>query len=73
MATVSDYRASRRWRLCVLLAGLVLAACDLSPLAGGETTADPRTPVETVTALEIDADDLRVDHPPAPHGGPSPH
>ena len=63
MTAAQDYSAFRGWRLCLLLVGIVLAACDLRPVAGGETTADPPVPVETVTAREIEVEDLVVDQP----------
>jgi hypothetical protein len=53
-----------RHRLCAVIAGLLVAACDLIPLAGGDGTGG-RTPVETVTALEVDVEDVRTD--PAVH------
>jgi hypothetical protein len=71
MTAEQDCRAFRGRRLCLLLIGIVLAACDLRPLVGAETTADPRRPVETVTALEIEVEDLLVDEPaPARFGRP---
>jgi hypothetical protein len=63
MTAAQDCRAFRGRRLCLLLIGIVLAACDLRPLVGAETTADTRRPVETVTALEIEVEDLLVDEP----------
>jgi hypothetical protein len=72
MAKAPQLRASWRRRLCVLVAAMAVVACDLSPLAGAGDTGR-RTPVETVTALEIDVDDLPDDATlQARHGAPSP-
>jgi hypothetical protein len=46
--------------------GLLVAACDLTPIVGDTRSPDrQRQPVETVTALEIDAADLQVPDPSA--------
>jgi hypothetical protein len=39
---------------------MVLVACDLGPLTGADETGG-RTPVETVTALEIEVRDIPTD------------
>jgi hypothetical protein len=58
----------RRARAWVLTAAILLAACDASPFLVDHDqavgTAD-RTdvPVETVTAIEVDVDDLMIDGP----------
>jgi hypothetical protein len=49
-----------RRRLLVLLVGFLLVACDVGPI---QDNADLPSPVETVTAVEIDVDDLIVDAP----------
>jgi hypothetical protein len=59
-----DLRSSRRWWLYMLCVGALLTACDFTPVQGVDRgPGDQRQPVETVTALEIDAADLRVDDP----------
>lgn len=64
MAQTPDRREVRRRWLNLLIAGVLLAACDFNPVLGdGRSPERQRRPVETVTALEIDAADLRVDHP----------
>jgi hypothetical protein len=74
MTAAQDHGASWGRRMGLLLVGIVLAACDLHPVVGGETTADPPVPVETVTALEIEVEDLVVDQPAsARFGRPSPY
>jgi hypothetical protein len=62
MALAPDLRPPRRWVLYVLCVGLLLTACDLTPVLG-DGPARRRQPVETVTALEIDAADLQVRDP----------
>lgn len=52
----------RRWGTAVLVA-LTLSACDVTPLGAGGRD-HPGTPVETVTALEVDVEDLLVDDAP---------
>jgi hypothetical protein len=72
MAKAPQLRASWRGCLCALVAAIAVVACDLSPLAGVGDTGR-RTPVETVTALEIDVDDLPADATvQARHDAPSP-
>jgi hypothetical protein len=62
MASAPDRRKSRRWLLCVLCVGVLLTACDLTPVLGeGRSPARQHRPVETVTALEVDAAGLRVE------------
>jgi hypothetical protein len=51
-------------------AALLLAACDVGPLADRSQDVSAGAPVETVTALEIDVDDQVVGATPSePHGG----
>ena len=56
MATAADLRTWRR-SLCAVAAGMLLVACDLSPLSGADGPGGG-TPVETVTALEVEVDDV---------------
>lgn len=69
MRTVPDGGASiRRARAWVLTAAVLLTACDGSPflvdhdqaVGAADRTA---VPVETVTAIEVDVDDLMIDGP----------
>jgi hypothetical protein len=57
--TPAGWRTPRRW-LLVVLVGFLLPACDLRPFP---QNADLPMPVETVTAVEVDVDDLIVDKP----------
>ena len=69
MAFAPDLRSPRcRW-LYLLCVGLLLTACDFTPVQGVDRGPGPqRQPVETVTALEIDAADLRIDDPSVSDG-----
>jgi hypothetical protein len=69
MALAPDLRPAQRGWLCSLCVGVLLTACDLTPVLGDGRSPDrQRQPVETVTALEIDAADLRVGDPAASAG-----
>ena len=69
MALVPDLRSPRRWLPYVMCVGLLVTACDLTPVVGDARSPDRRRqPVETVTALEIDAADLQVPDPSAAAG-----
>jgi hypothetical protein len=69
MAFAPDLRSPRRWFLHLLCVGLLLTACDFTPVQGVDRgPGRQRQPVETVTALEIDAADLRVDDPSVSDG-----
>lgn len=58
----------RRVRALSLLVGILLTACDVGPFVVDHDQAVGRTertnaPVETVTAVEVEADDLMLDMP----------
>jgi hypothetical protein len=70
MAEAPHRRTSRRWWLNMVVAGVLLAACDFNPgLGDGRNPGRQRQPVETVTALEIDAGDVLADDPPPGRAG----
>ena len=61
--------SQRRARVAAVLAGVLLTACDVSPFVvdherAAEAVERSKEPVETVTAFEIDDEDVPIEASP---------